>query len=164
MTQQHCGTDCQHSFDDMEVRLEHPAPDYSFIDFLPAPVGIATKVPNPSYASNHYTVTENADIPYAFSIGAVTFAGMLYIRGNNGRDTYTDGAFAGAVNGIYHLDRHRVHVRGDGVGIRAHVLVDFDRKHAVAWVETLGVRCCGYRNWGKCDTWNASRQVVIASW
>ncbi|MBL8892355.1 MAG: hypothetical protein JNL67_20435 [Planctomycetaceae bacterium] len=164
MNHQTCATDCQHTLGEMDVRFEHPAPDYSAIDFLPAPAGLNTIVPARDLGNNYYIAPANADIPYAFSIGAVTFAGMLYIRGSDGRDTYTDGGFAGAVNGVYHLDRHNVHVRGDGVGIRAHILIDFGRKHAVAWIETLGLKCCGYRNWGKCDTWNSSRQVVIASW
>ena len=164
MASQACTTDCQHVLNEMDVRFDHPDPDYAFIDFLPAPDGVNTVAPSPNHGNNHYIAPMNADIPYAFSIGAVSFAGMLYIRGNNGSDSYTDGAFVGAVTGSYHLDRHNVHVRGNGVGIRAHLLIDFDRRHAVAWIETLGLKCCGYRNWGKCDTWNSSRQVVIASW
>jgi hypothetical protein len=159
-----CTTDCEHPSQDMGIRLGFPDPDYSCIQFLPAPSGLPVKKGMKAIGPNHYVAELDANIPYAFTIGAVTFAGMLYIRGNDGLDSYTDGAFGGAVDGAYHIDRHKVEVRLDGVGVRGHVLIDFDRRHAVGWIDTFGFKCCGYRNWGKCDTWNASNQVVIGSW
>jgi hypothetical protein len=159
-----CKTDCEHPSQDMSIRLAFPDPDYSTIEFLPAPSGLDVQKAAQSLGLNHYVAALNANIPYAFTIGAVTFAGMLYIRGDDGRDSYTDGAFGGAVNGGYHIDRNRAHVRLDGTGVRAHILIDFERRHAVGWIDTFGFRCCGYRNWGKCDTWYASNQVVIGSW
>lgn len=159
-----CETNCEHSWNDMEIKLDFPEPDYSHIQFLPSPEGLQTIAPAKSLGENHYLAPLDSNIPYAFTIGAVTFVGVLYIRGDRGRDSYTDGVVGGVVNCIYHLDKDKAKVRCDGLGIRAHLLIDFQRKHAVGWIDTLGVRCCGYRNWGKCDTWNASNQVVLGSW
>lgn len=160
-----CSTDCDHPLQDMDIRLDFPDPDYAHIQFLPAPSGLNVLALADPIGLNHYLAPLGADIPYAFTIGAVTFAGMFYIRGNNGIDSYTDGVVAGVIIPTdYHIDRNRVQVNFESVGIRAHLLLDFQRKHCVAWIDTLGFRCCGYRNWGKCDTWNASDQVVIASW
>lgn len=159
-----CLSGCRHHISDREIKMLFPEPDYNHIKFLPAPQGIELQEQEEHFqpiGEGHYIAALNADIPYAFTIGAVTFAGVLYIRGKN---TYTDGAFGGVVIGIYHIDKHNTHIRLDGIGVRAHLLIDFQKKHAVAWIETLGVECCGYRNWGKCDVWNTSDQVIIGSW
>src|SRR4051812_42321860 len=97
-----CGTDCEHPSRDMDFRVL-PPPDYSHIHFLPAPPGVATRPVANSLGRNYFLADYGADIPYAFTIGAVSFGGMLYIRGDDGADSYTDGVMAGVLDCLYHI-------------------------------------------------------------
>ena len=160
---QHCKDECLHEFNDMNFRLM-PAPDYKNIDFLSVPNGIKARPNTSSLGNNHWIANIGADVPYSFTIGAVTFLGVLYIRGNSGQDSYTRGVMGGIINCYYDIKRDKANTVYTGVGIKAHLLFDFQNRHCVGWTETLGTRCVGFRNWGKVDHWYSSRPVIIASW
>ncbi len=161
---QHQEGECTHLFNEMAFS-QFPEPDYPNIEFIGPPNGVTPIIPETSHNPNHWLAAEGADVPYAFTIGAVTIIGVLYIRGSGGIDTYTSGVIGGVLDCTYdHVNRNRATFKCPGVGVKGYIVLDFQKKHCVAWTETLGTRCCGYRNWGKCEEWYTSNQVILASW
>jgi hypothetical protein len=160
---QHHEIECTHFLNHMAFS-ELPPPDYANIDFIGPPPDVTPIPVRDARHLNIWIAPAGADVPYAFSIGAVTFIGVLYIRGTSGVDTHTSGVIGGVLNCSYDLNRNRATFRCPGVGVKGIIVLDFQQKHCVAWTETLGTRCCGYRNIGKCEEWYSSRQVILASW
>lgn len=155
--------ECIHPLNAMGYQ-EFPDPDYAQTKFVPPPPDIVVADNDRPVHADHWIAPLGADVPYAFTIGAVTFIGVLYIRGKQGVDTYTRGAVGGVLNCTYDLNREKATIKCPGVGVKGYIVLDFQKKHCVAWTETIGTRCCGYRNWSKCEEWYSSRQVVLASW
>src|SRR5437868_7020122 len=94
-----------------------------------------------------------ANLPYAFTVGVETFAGMLYIR-DPLENSYTDGYFAGVVTGNYHLDKENGEVCADNGLIKACIRLD------IAGRALFGQVC--YRK--PFDGWDCSDWKRIISW
>ena len=73
-----------------------------------------------------FGVENSLPIPYAFSIGAVTIVGTLYLR-DPLENSYTDGVIAGAVNGTYHIDRDNTEACATGI-VKLCIRIDFGDK------------------------------------
>jgi hypothetical protein len=92
-------------------------------------------------------------IPYTFTIGAVTFAGTLYLR-DPLTDSYTDGFFAGVVAGTYHLAKDHSEVCGNNGLLQACIKLDINHKKLYGRICTRNIR-------GK---WDCGDWQEIASW
>lgn len=101
----------------------------------------------------HFRNRNNVPVPYALTIGAVSFIGILYLK-DPIEDTYTDGGFFGAVNGTYHIDKDDTEVCGDNGVLKACIKVVYgDRK--------LFGRLCTRKITGG---WDCGGWVEIMSW
>lgn len=58
-----CSTDCGHLLQDMDIRLDFPDPDYTHIQFLPAPPELDVCLLDDPIGLNHYLAPLGADIP-----------------------------------------------------------------------------------------------------
>lgn len=95
-------------------------------------------------------------IPYAFVLGGVNVAGVLYLE-DPVENSSTDGAAVGAIVGIYHLDQSHATVRL------------YDPTNNILRLElalsikdgTLNARLCN-RKWN--GRWNCSGWKTVASW
>jgi hypothetical protein len=67
-------------------------------------------------------------IPYAFTIGAVNFAGVFYLDTSAVEESFTDGAFIGAVVGTYHIDKDDAEACADNNLLKACIKIDFGAK------------------------------------
>ena len=92
---------------------------------------------------------KSVPIPYVIPLEAVVFVGVLYLN-DPVEDSYTDGAFAGAVNGTYHIDKNEAEVCGvNDLGVlKACIKIDFGAKK-------LYGRICVPKPFGgwKCGDW-----------
>lgn len=66
-------------------------------------------------------------VPYAFGIGAVNFIGVLYLK-DPLENSFTDGVFAGAVGGTYHIDKDDVEACGDNGVLKACIKIELDNR------------------------------------
>jgi hypothetical protein len=96
---------------------------------------------------------KSVPIPYAFSIGAVTILGTLYLR-DPLENTYTDGVLVGAVNGTYHIDKDNAEACATGV-VKVCLRIKFDER-------VLEARICSPRLWP--PGWDCHGWKRIASW
>jgi hypothetical protein len=69
--------------------------------------------------------TKAFPIPYAFVTGPVNVAGVLYLK-TPVEDSYTDGAFVGAVVGTYRLDRRKTETCASNGIIRVCLRLSFE--------------------------------------
>ena len=65
-----------------------------------------------------------ASIPYAVTLGAVNFGGVLYLL-DPVEDSFTDGAFVGVVIGTYHIDKNNTMACADSGLLKACIRIDF---------------------------------------
>lgn len=63
-------------------------------------------------------------VPYAVTLGAVNFAGILYLK-DPLESSYTDGAFIGAVSGTYHIDKDDAEACADNGLLKACIKISF---------------------------------------
>jgi hypothetical protein len=64
-----------------------------------------------------------AGIPYAFTIGAVTIVGTLYLNSPI-ENSFTDGVFAGTIIGTYHVDKNHIEACSDNGLLRVCIQID----------------------------------------
>jgi hypothetical protein len=63
-------------------------------------------------------------IPYTFPLGCATVIGILYLK-DPIQESYTDGVFAGCVNGSYRIDQHDPEAWADGGLFKIGIKIDF---------------------------------------
>lgn len=108
---------------------------------------------SPLTITHHADAKIDAAIPYFFSLGAISVAGVLYLR-DPIENSYTDGAFAGVVTGTYHLDRNNPEACVDNGLLKACIMVDFAARKVRG-------RLCSRRPF---DGWDCSDWHDILSW
>ena len=87
-------------------------------------------------------------VPYAFTLGAVNIAGILYYDTASPENSYTDGAFVGVVVGSYHIDKNDAEACADNGLVKVCIMIDFGKK-------CLFGRLCKRKLTGgwDCDNW-----------
>ena len=113
----------------------------------------AIKVGNLELNVTHHDIAANVPIPYTFTIGAVTFAGTLYLR-DPIQNSYTDGVWVGVIDGTYHLDQHNGEACADNGLLKACIKLDLSGKvlYGRLCTRTLtGHWDCG--DWKKIVSW-----------
>jgi hypothetical protein len=72
------------------------------------------------------TGIKSVDVPYTFSVGAITVTGVVHLR-NPLTDSSTEGLVVGAVNGTYSLDRNQTEAKiYDPTGNLLRLVIIFD--------------------------------------
>jgi hypothetical protein len=95
-------------------------------------------------------------IPYAFPLGAVNIAGVIYLR-DPAEDSYTEGAIIGVVNGTYKLDKSKTSATfydPTGALVKVELKLEFTPGR-------LKGRICNRTFTGG---WNCSGWTTLASW
>ncbi len=95
-------------------------------------------------------------IPYAFVLGAVNVAGIVYLR-DPVEDSYTEGALVGVVSGTYKLDKSKTSATfydPTGTLIKVELRADFGDK-------CLMGRICNRTFTGG---WSCTDWTTLASW
>lgn len=122
--------------------------------------GEVRQVPLPSI-EGEVQAEATIPIPYAFPLGAVNIAGVLYIR-TPVENSYTDGAIIGVVNCTYRLDKNKTDLScKDPTGriLKINLRLDFGRK-------VLEGRACNGSLGGFPPRfrWSCSGWKTLASW
>lgn len=100
-----------------------------------------------NYAQIH--ITTGVEIPYAFTIGAVTIAGMLYLK-QPPEDTYTKGVVFGAVNGTYELSKDNTNVTlydPTTIALKVDIKLEINNRRII------GRACVGTFTGWSCSDW-----------
>ena len=107
-----------------------------------------------TYDVRYFDDAKQVGIPYFFTLGAVTIAGMLYLK-DPVEDSFTDGAFAGVVVGTYRIDKNNTEACSDNGLFKICVKIDFPGK-------TLSGRICTRKLFG--GGWDCPGWTKILSW